>query len=379
MEGQTGAVAEAHTTLLLLKKLGELQVASRPEIAPNTDASRTVANAGPLAVYTRSQRAPLLRIREATTGKDDQGRMKRPSFMDILDVAEGKTASSPTPTIAIPASPRPTSPHKPTSPASAGSPASPSPAGDSLQQDGDGQADIVLVLPSALGDARVSALSSALATLLPSGEAYARLASCMRHSEPAYAPPDGAPTTPTDQPTSAGQVDKLASPLRDGAAGAVNTTCFLFCEVTADARLLLHKLVQLEVNARALAANARGWVSVESAFSMAPDVVGEVVTLVGVAAPLGNLNTQVLGRVLKFVEDNLPFVHYMLKQQRLVWVHLADEMRNSHMATASLLTRMEVVERKLEVVERKLDALSAAISKMDAKLDKLSRPLCCVM
>ena len=77
-----------------------------------------------------------------------------------------------------------------------------------------------------------------------------------------------------------GAVAGGGDPAGERGDGAGNTSCYVLGEVTADQCFLLHKLVQLEYNGRALAARALHLTTAEGAASAPAEDVASVITLV---------------------------------------------------------------------------------------------------
>ena len=151
----------------------------------------------------------------------------------------------------------------------------------------------------------------------------------------------------------------LPSPER--APGRANATCYLLCEVTADARWLLHKLVQLELNARALALSALG-TGVGEAWDIPSSKLAHVVALVGIAAPLGVLSEQQAPRVVKFITGHLPFLAHMLIEGRLFFLSLGLEGHNTNVIVANLLLANMVMADDMVAVKRGLAEIKGEVA-----------------
>ena len=239
-----------------------------------------------------------------------------------------------------------------------------SPTSPPATQGGVGEADIVFVLERAPSSAESAALRTLLcgdgagcfnAVIMPA-PAPAALDE-ISGSEPAVAL-GSAPVTPTDQSTArVGGV--VPSPER--ASGRANAACYLLCEVTADARWLLHKLVQLELNARALALGALGR-GVSEAWAIPPHEVALVVAAVGVATPLGAPSSQQAPRVVAFIAAHLPFVAHMRTTGRLFFLGLGEEGRNTNVIVANLLLSSVALTASVEALKEDVAALKGDVA-----------------
>ena len=261
-------------------------------------------------------------------------------------------------------------------------PASPT---SQASQGGVGEADIVFVLERAPS----SAESAALRTLL--SEAL-RGADCFDALMPAPAPPPAAldeapgsdpatapgsdPATPPGQSTAArvGPADlRGVVPSPERAPERVNAACYLLCEVTADARWLLHKLVQLELNARALALSALGK-AVSEAWEIAPHEIALIVATVGVAAPLLAVpSRQQAPRVVGFIQTHLPFVAHMHATGRLCFMDLREEGHNTNVIVANLLLSNVALTSSHEALASSHEALTSSFEALAADVAALKR------
>ena len=382
----SGRPAEVYATLLLTEALAAALpgVRTRPERGPALHASRRLRHLPEIAMRARDCFPVLQALHDAKTrtGRQRGGGGGGAGTLDaFLDVAVAAAAISP--------SDEPATTSSPASPAPQGGaeealPASPAPQG------GTGEADIVFVLERPPSQAEHVALRAVLSEAL-------READCRDAFTPASpsaaAPeaPGSEPTTPPGQSTAraelAGLSDMLPSPER--APGVANASCYLLCEVTADARWLLHKLVQLELNARALALAALGRGASE-AWGITPRDLASVVALVGVAAPLGVLSAQQARRLVVFIHGHLPFLAHMFTSRRLFFLSLGVEGHYTNVMVANLLfahmvmaddmaaVKLDVAEIKGEMAELKGNVAEIlAILQARGNLPPLARRWCC--
>jgi hypothetical protein len=181
--------------------------------------------------------------------------------------------------------------------------------------------------------------------------------------------PGSAPITPPAQSTArtelAGLRGVLPSPER--ATGAANASCYLLCEVTADVRWLLHKLVQLELNARALALAALGR-SASEAWGISSVDLESVVALVGIAAPLGVLSAQQARRVVAFIHAHLPFLAHMFMLKRLFFLSLGVEGHNTNVMVAHLLLAHAVMTDDMAAVKRDVAGIKSEMAELKGEM-----------
>ena len=346
----SGRPAEAYATLALAEGLAAALPGVRTRPEHGLRASRVLYHKPEIARQARTDN-PVLRAlhdekkrpgsRVGSSGGGSDATLG--AFLIVVAKAEA-------PAPAQDASPAPAQDASPTSP--------------QATQGGMGEADIVFVLERAPSSAESAALRTLLcgdgagcfnAVIVPA-PAPAALDE-VSGSEPAVAL-GSAPVTPTDQSTArVGGV--VPSPER--ASGRANAACYLLCEVTADARWLLHKLVQLELNARALALGALGR-GVSEAWAIPPHEVALVVAAVGVATPLGAPSSQQAPRVVAFIAAHLPFVAHMRTTGRLFFLGLGEEGRNTNVIVANLLLSSVALTASVEALKEDVAALKGDVA-----------------
>ena len=360
----SGRPAEAYATLVLTEGLATALpgVRTRPERGPTLrHASRAIDGQPELATLARARSPALQALHDAKRIASRRG-ADATSLDAFLAVVSAATTSPP-------AAP-PASPTAPVSPATSQAPVSP----PASSQSGVGEADIVFVLERAPSHSEHAALRTFMFETLLAADC--RRAFVVPVPPSADAAPSGAPgsdpTTPPGQTTTcvgaAGLPGVLPSPER--ASGCANSTCYLLCEVTADARWLLHKLVQLELNARALALRALE-TGVGEALDILPCDVARVVAVVGVAAPLGLLSLQLAERVVKFIRAQLPFLAHMLSAGSLFFLGLGIEGHNTNVIVANLLLSHMALADDVAALKGDVAEIKGDVAAIKGRLDDI--------
>ena len=312
----SGRPAEACATLALAEGLAAALPGVRTRPERGLRASRVLPHLPEMARLSRCLNPVLLALHGAKNRAGGRqlrsgGGSDTTTLDAFLNVAEGP--------IGLPSSP--------TSPAS---------------QSGAGEADIVFVLERAPSSVENAALRSLLFEAL-------RGADCFEAFWPVPHPAalgearSSDPTTPPDHVTRVGPAASRVVPSPERASGRENVACYLLCEVTTDARWLLHKLIQLELNARALAMRVLDK-AVSEAWVIPPCDVALVVAMVGVAIPLGAPSSQQAPRVVRFLA-HLPFLEHMHDTGRLFFLGLGEDEHITNVIVANmLLSNMAIME-----------------------------------
>jgi hypothetical protein len=200
-------------------------------------------------------------------------------------------------------------------------------------------------------------------------------------------PPVGSVPTPERAPrhvaegashgTGSGAEGSAPSP--QSSAAPPNESCYVLCEVTTNPTYLLHKLLQLEVHARALAMRPLR-LSHEGAVGAPPGDLAGVVTLLVVACKglesslsSGSPSSRVSDKVRSFVLENLPFVAHMWRAGRLLWADLAPDECQGNGAVAELLLAGDVMRHRMDSLDSRMGRLEGRMGSLEEEVRKILR------